>query len=301
MLTEEQFARRKDAIGSSDVPALFGLSPWASAYDLWLDKTGKLTPGEEKPWMSSGNRLEPAAIDYAADELQPESICQEPELRSGRLLCHPDAIFTFSGTRQEPVEAKTSGINGPIFGNWGNFGTDEVPDHVLLQCMAHMMTMPTTPDVCHVPAILGGRGFGLFRVPLDLDIVSCILERVEEFWTQNVLADTPPEDSPASLDVLKRVIRVPETVAELQRETLADWIAAKEVAKIATQAMDEAQAELLTAIGTAEAGIVAETGEAVTYYEQTRASYSVAQTTFRVARYKPKGIILPGKAKDQNG
>lgn len=31
------------AIGGSDVAAIFGISPWKTPLDLWLEKSGKLT------------------------------------------------------------------------------------------------------------------------------------------------------------------------------------------------------------------------------------------------------------------
>jgi len=39
-LTTEQREIRRRYLGSSDIAAIFGMSPWKSAYDVWLEKTG---------------------------------------------------------------------------------------------------------------------------------------------------------------------------------------------------------------------------------------------------------------------
>lgn len=39
-------------IGGSDVAAIFGISPWKTPLDLWLEKSGKLLPNEsENLWQ----------------------------------------------------------------------------------------------------------------------------------------------------------------------------------------------------------------------------------------------------------
>ena len=34
-------AERRSGIGGSDIAAILGLSPWKTAVDVWLDKTGQ--------------------------------------------------------------------------------------------------------------------------------------------------------------------------------------------------------------------------------------------------------------------
>lgn len=42
--TEEWLNFRKDKIGSSDAAKIYGVSPYGSAYDLWLEKTNRVKP-----------------------------------------------------------------------------------------------------------------------------------------------------------------------------------------------------------------------------------------------------------------
>ena len=46
------------AIGGSDVAAIFGISPWKTPLDLWLEKSGKLMPDEsENMWQKEMGHL----------------------------------------------------------------------------------------------------------------------------------------------------------------------------------------------------------------------------------------------------
>ena len=63
---------RRKYIGSSDVAAILGISPWRTALDVYLDKTQppveeKLDPGRARA-MTRGKRMEPYVIDLLAEE-----------------------------------------------------------------------------------------------------------------------------------------------------------------------------------------------------------------------------------------
>ena len=68
MTTEEWEAARQHGpdgsldftIGGSDVAALFGVSPWTTELDLWLEKTGRKKRKIENPYiLEMGHLLEP--------------------------------------------------------------------------------------------------------------------------------------------------------------------------------------------------------------------------------------------------
>jgi predicted phage-related endonuclease len=56
-LTQEQLERRRQGIGSSDIPAILGYSKWANAHDIYLQKVyGTDSPTTDA--MKAGNCLE---------------------------------------------------------------------------------------------------------------------------------------------------------------------------------------------------------------------------------------------------
>ena len=62
---EQWLAERRQRIGATDVSAIMGVNPYSTAYDVWLDKTGKLEPWDGNDATSIGNILEPSILDEA--------------------------------------------------------------------------------------------------------------------------------------------------------------------------------------------------------------------------------------------
>ena len=61
--TETQLEQRRSRLGSSDIAAILGVDTHKNAYDVWLDKTGKLIPepeSENDP-RYAGKLIEPAS------------------------------------------------------------------------------------------------------------------------------------------------------------------------------------------------------------------------------------------------
>jgi putative phage-type endonuclease len=68
---------RGEGLGSSDAPAIMGESPYLTPYELWLQKTGRKAPEEEKFAFDLGHRAEPfirAAAEEKLDEIF-EPVC----------------------------------------------------------------------------------------------------------------------------------------------------------------------------------------------------------------------------------
>lgn len=285
-ITAEQRIERRNHIGSSDMAAILGLDPFKTAYDLWLDKTGRVTDIEETPAMYAGKRFEDGVLDFAQDKLGALSRNQRRVLEGTPLAANIDAVLDAA---QEPVEAKTVGLFGPVRDWWGDDGTDQVPDRVIIQTHVEMLCLESKPSVCHVPAFIGGRGFAMFHVPRNEQICDVIVRRAVEFWQQNVQGDTPPDGSAASLQIVKLLKREPKKIVNVAPELVKAWLEAKEIESDAKKAKEAAEAQVLAALSDGEAGLCGELG-AITYYETTRKGYEVKETTYRTLRHKQKGL-----------
>lgn len=268
------------ALGASEIAAILGLSPWTTAYEIWARKTGRLVEDKQSKAIEAGRRLEEAVLDWAEEHLGPIQRCVECLIPGTPIVCHPDGLTQ----DHQPVEAKTSGITGPLYGEWGEPGTDEIPDYYLVQALVQLEA--TKGDLCYVPALLGGRGFQLFRVLANKALQAEIIERALHWWREHVEKDKPPQQTtPPPLEVLKRLRRTPKKTVEIAAELVEAWLQAKQQARQAAQAADEAQAALIAALGDAEAGLLPD-GRMVTYFEQFRKGYVVTDTTFRVLRIR---------------
>lgn len=282
-ITQTQLEQRRSRIGSSDMAAILGLDSYRNAYDVYLEKTGKLIPepeAENDP-RAAGKILEPAVLTFGEQWLGPITRNQYRSARDkgipiGALV---DAIVNESGA---PVEAKTSGLYGFTKDVWGDEGTDQVPDRVIIQSHVHMLC--TDAEVCYVPVFIAFRGFVKFIVPRDKDVIDIISNEAQRFWSAHVLADTPPTNLTPNLAVVKRIRREPSKTVAIDQAVVNEWLGARD-ARLAAEKFEEARkAEVLTALGDAEAGESAL--GTVTYLEQTRKAYEVAEATFRVARFK---------------
>jgi putative phage-type endonuclease len=291
MITKTQRKNRKNHIGSSDVSAILGMDPFRNAYEVWLDKTGKLDDSQKKGRaLSLGTFLEEAIILMSEERLGKITRNQYRTVKDFPVLAaSTDGIVKSTG---EPVEAKSTNITyrAPETDQWGEEGTDQVPERIIVQCTVQMMA--TESQVCHNPVIIGGRGFVMFQIPFDKDLADMILERVSHFWKHNVQGDIPPENCVPSMDIIRRVQREPKSISPVADELVQNWILCRNQRLELEKAEERACAEVLANIGTSEAGQYS--GGIVTFYEQTRKSYTVPESKFRVMRIQKRKELPSG-------
>src|SRR3546814_3059324 len=77
MNAQEKFMlERRSYIGGSDMAAIYGVSPFTTAVELWLQKTGQRRAHRrskaEQRILDSGKRLEPIIVDMTVEKLRDE-------------------------------------------------------------------------------------------------------------------------------------------------------------------------------------------------------------------------------------
>jgi predicted phage-related endonuclease len=273
------------------------MDSYKNAYDLWLDKTRKVQDSPTSEVAEAGTLFEPGVIDWAEKSLGPLKRNVELIIEEFHLMGHLDAQVV---DNNEPVEAKTSGLFGPLNQDWGEANTDELPDRVIVQCHGQMVLSDT--EICHVPAFLGGRGFVMYYVERDKTIADEVVEMTLDFW-EHVERDDPPANIVPSVAFVKRLKRIPEKVVQIEPELIIDWLRTKSNVKWAEQLKDDAEAAMLTALGDAEAAefVLENERKMLTYFEQSQkridskklkeelpeiAKQYIKESRFRVARIK---------------
>jgi putative phage-type endonuclease len=210
-ITEQQRIERRKSLGSSDMAAVLGLDPWKNAHDVWLDKTGQIEDLKENEAMRAGTEFEDGVLNWAEKEELGELERNVTVPAIGfPIVSNLDAKIIKNG---RPVEAKTSGLFGPLMAGWGDAGSDVVPDHIIVQTHVHMLC--TDREVCYVPTFLGGRGFVMYYVYRDKDVLDAIMDKSIEFWDQYVVKKAPPPDIMPTLPVIKRMRREPNKVVDI--------------------------------------------------------------------------------------
>jgi len=264
--TDAWHKRRRKGLGGSDLSEL--MLDVGNAHAVYSSKVYELddTPNEA---MLAGTLLEGGVLDWAEMTLGKLRRQQRRRVKGTPIATNIDAIIDSNG---EPVEAKTSGIVSRFAPTqaYGDEGTDEVPDRVIIQTHAHMMAVDK--DVCHVPVLIGGRGFLMFRVERNTELVEAIAEISNRFWTDHVVKSVPPDESwsrlcAPSLGILKRVRREPGKIIPVEPTAVELWEKAKAARLWIKDAEESAQARVLDMLGDAEAGQLPD-GRQVTYKQQ---------------------------------
>lgn len=282
---------RRSRIGASDAAAVLGISPYASPYDVWAVKTGRADEFVGNDATRAGNKLEAMLLDDAEKELG--------DLMRDVFIPGPigtpigatlDAQVISTG---EVVEAKTSGMTGgPVVGDWGEPGTDRIPDHYLVQVQIQMLV--ARAERAHVFAYLGNVVPKRYVVEYDNELALAIARQLDDWWTRHVIADVPPEATGVSMETIKRFRRTADKSIELagdeadQAELLCRKIEElKASAKTAKDDLEAAEKALLVMLGDAEE-MVLPSGSRVTYFQTTRKGYTVKESSYRTLRIKEK-------------
>jgi predicted phage-related endonuclease len=256
VLTAEQKNLRKSHIGASDISALFGLDPFKSGADVWLNKTfGVDDTNVQSESMELGNAFEAPMVEWAASELGVQ-VSINPDDLFGVCLEHPvlsatlDArILPFSSKRA--IEIKTTGRSD----EYGEEGSDQVADRTLIQCQQQCLVFGL--DGVDIGVLLGRNGLkrALYHVERNNAIIGSIVKKAETFWNKYVLTkiQPPPEEfGLGSIDIIKRVIRQPSSWAEVPDEFITAWEAARAARLAAEKVEKEALERMLTPLGDAE-------------------------------------------------
>ena len=279
----EWLEARRSAVGASEVSAILGISPWSTPWEVWADKRGILDDWDGNAATKAGNTFESAVLDHAEQTLGPLERDVRIKADGLPLAATCDAITQ----DRKPVEAKTTGITGPVQGSWGDPLTDQIPDHYMVQVIAQMIC--TKADMGYLFALIAGRGVVEYRVERDERLLNLISGNVAAWWERHIIKGIEPsrEQMPA-LDVVKRLKKVPSKTTVLPGSTsvlIDERERYKVIAKDTKKNLDRIEAEILLALGDAEAGDLPD-GRQLTYMETERAGYTVQPTKYRTLRVR---------------
>lgn len=298
---DEWLAWRRGGIGGSDIPALMGLSRYASPWSLWAEKVGLLEPSETTQRQRIGQVLEGAIAQLFHEEtglhtLGDQTWCEHPDT--------PIARCTVDGFVVETDPAL--GTYMPGDGSWPFLGThqiktdgrfgwpDGVPVNIRAQCVWEMGV--TGLPHCWLSVLFAGFRFEVFEIAWDADAERdwlMMLDTAERFWADHVVPGNPPpiDHSDATADAVRAVWpdHTPGTVVPLDRMLgqLDRRVQLQAQIKRAKDELQQIDNEIKAAMGDAETATV--NGVPVlTYRAAQRAGYAVEPTTVRTLRAATK-------------
>jgi predicted phage-related endonuclease len=261
-------------IGASEVPAIFGVSPYATASDVWLRKVGLGGGRAETAAMLAGRDLERPILRMAADVTgirltHNARTFAHPRWPEVPLFATPDG---FGPGRRSVAEVKLVGFR---FSDW----SAGPPDYVRLQVQAQMACLPRVGRA--LVAALVGSELRTFTVDRDADVEDRLLADVVDWWYRYVTAELAPDpETPASAWRLARAT----TKLEDRQQRIAtpdEQRAGSELLAITRQVDalekrgDELRRELAEAANTSDIGGV---GWSVTWHERADVSWKSVAT-----------------------
>ena len=199
-------AARKSGVGGTDISAIVGLNKWKTATQVFLDKTNQSDPIPDNDRMYWGRALE----DLVAKEYQVRT--GQKTQKVNQQLAHPDHEWAIGNIDRAIVVPEISGIvrwkDGRLTTTdilevktassyaekqWGEPGTDSVPDIYVLQVQWYMAI--TSTKVAKIAVLIGGSDFRIYTVERDDSLISDLLEAGHAFWHNHVLKGIAPEPS----------------------------------------------------------------------------------------------------------
>lgn len=194
---------RQSGIGGSEIAAIVGLNQYKTPMQIWESKVNPVVDEETSQPAYWGTVLE-------------DVVAKEYALRTGRKvqrltkqMMHPDFSFAIANidravinpdiagrvfwkdgklTTDRILECKTA--NGFMAKQWGEAGTDSVPDAYLIQCQWYMGV--TGASVCDLAVLIGGQDFRIYTIARDDDLINDLLIQGAAFW-ELVQSRTEPD------------------------------------------------------------------------------------------------------------
>jgi putative phage-type endonuclease len=185
----EFHAKRLLGVGSSDVAAILGISPWRTAYSLWLEKTKRVTP----PDISN--------LPHIQRGVQGELIARTLfEQKTGRSYkpknwSIPNTPFRANDDGYSLDDNTTIEIKCQSRAKHEEARMGKIPDYYL--CQVHMALAVSKARLCFFLSFWP-ENEDLIVIPVELeqDRREKLLAIVKDWWDEHVVKDIPPPLTP---------------------------------------------------------------------------------------------------------
>lgn len=190
--------RRKEGIGSTDSAAILGVTPWKSAYDVWLDKTTDRPPKDPTLPKWLGLKLQSAIAELYTASMDVGTISDQTQYKTpnGIVRAHVDyrvetepglSIVGVYEDHSPILECKTSRSRK----RWGKPMTEEVPRWYWIQVQHQMACLPEAP-YADIAVLIGNDDFRVFRIKRDQPFIDQLVVDMEAWWQRHVVERVPP-------------------------------------------------------------------------------------------------------------
>jgi len=203
MNNEKFHSERRIGIGGSDIAAIFGLSNFQTAIDVYNSKVEEFEDeilAADDP-RNIGKLCEPIILKIYEGKTGNRIVTDNTFIQSKQypwMIGHVDGWLP---DINKILEAKHVGF---FSDKWGQSGTDGVPDAYLLQVAHYCLIASEFKEIlgADIAALGNGNQFRIYHYNRNEKLEKAIIDRVKFFWHENVLAKIPPQ--PTTLNDLSR-------------------------------------------------------------------------------------------------
>lgn len=226
---------RQSFLGSTDAPAVLGVSAWTTPVELWHLKTGRVKPEpnlERERRFARGKKLEPFICDMVVDKLRDLGHEVEVLARNERytdpehafLSCEIDQELLIDG---EHVNVDAKSVGGQARTKWGVEGTEDIPIDYMAQFMDGLMI--TGRQRCLAAALRSFDDVEIFWCTRDEPTITGMREKMVSFWRDHVERDIPPD--PIKFADVRALFPEPKPVRVEATQEIQEFV--QELAQIA--------------------------------------------------------------------
>jgi putative phage-type endonuclease len=281
-------ANRGAKLGSSDCPAILGVSPYRTAADVYVEKVYALEgrtpykiaePFDFSDPLQRGHLYEPV-IARAYELITGETLVSPPA------KCHWDHDFIAATADRMTMDGRKlvelKKVHWRNADEWGEPGTEEIPDGYLAQVQEQMAVYGV--DQCDVVALIGDDDLRIYPITRNKTLCEMILDSMCDFWGRVQRREPPEIDWSGTVTARTlNALRPPQAgqtvdLAEYGETLAAAYKREKQTAKDHSENADAIKCRLIDAMGNAETATAG--GFKITRRTQTRAGYTVAPSTF---------------------
>ena len=190
---EEWLQLRAENINSTEIGALFGLSPYVTEYELWhRKKNQQVVTIEENERMKWGNMLQDVIAAGIAEEQGWTIRRMDEYIRGSDLRVGASFDFSIEGENLGLLEIKN--VDGLQFKKgWiknDDTGELEAPLHIELQLQHQLLV--SGRQCGYIGALVGGNSLTLLKRERNQSVLQSIKEKAKKFW-DSIEANTPPD------------------------------------------------------------------------------------------------------------
>lgn len=294
---QEWLALRRRNINSSEVAALFGLSPNTTEYELWHRKAGLLAEADVVgDRVEAGQYLEPAIAAWAASRFGWEARPFKDYYEIGaerigssfdwEILDWPDDPLTLCG----PGILEIKNVDWLQFRlKWNDDGDLMAPPHIELQVQHQLLVSGCQWAV--IVVLVGGNDLRMTVRVRNEVIIGKIRDRCAAFWS-SVDAGMPPDpDYTRDGDAIRALYARPDPRAAMPPETHSramELVAAATAAagrkKVAEAEESAAKAEIMYLLREVEVAV---------FPDGSKVSWKANAKGLRVLRLTPSKAASP--------